>query len=55
MEQEKKLEEEIARRLSSVDQILNKARSKMSGMSIESGEEEKKGNVKQQAKSVENN
>ena len=32
IEQEKKLEEEIARRLSSVDQILNKAKAKMSAI-----------------------
>ena len=44
IEQERKLEEEIARRLSSVDQILNKAKAKMSTFQIDTGveEEEKK-------------
>ncbi len=44
IEQERKLEEEIARRLSSVDHILNKAKAKMSTFQIDGGveEEEKK-------------
>ena len=53
IDQEKRLEEEIARRLSSVDNILNKAKAKMSTFQIESGVEEEEKKSKNKAKSVE--
>lgn len=55
IEQERKLEEEIARRLSSVDQILNKAKAKMSAFQIDNGmvqEEEEEKTKKVKSKSV---
>jgi hypothetical protein len=53
IEQERKLEEEIARRLSSVDQILNKAKAKMSTFQIDTGVEEEEKKLKSRVKSVE--
>lgn len=57
VEQERKLEEEIARRLSSVDQILNKAKAKMSAFQIDGGmmEEEKTRKVSKSVEPEESN